>query len=945
MTSPVHVPVLVVGAGPAGLATAIQLARHGVRSLLVEQRHAHSDLPRATVLSVRTMELLRSWGLHDAIVAGGVGGRLAHARVPHARRGRRAAGASRSATRAARRARCSARARPSASRRTTSSPCCSSTCARSPRPRSRLGTALEHVERRPPAASPPRSATSPRARSSACARTGSSPPTARAAPSATALGIAMHGATRCSPATRRRSARPLWEVVGPHRHGIYSITHPGDARASSSRPASPTAGWSASSATATARPSGSRSSPGSARASPDLPGRGRPDRQLLRRRAARGALPRRPRLPRRRRRPPRDAARRDRAQRRLPGRLRPRLEARVGDQRLGGRAAARHLRGRAPAGGGAQRDALRRPDGHGAARPSRSCHVDLGGRIAHVWERRRASRRSTCSARASRSSPAPAASRWRAAAAQLRAPAPAHRAPRRADDGAGARHRRRTAARCSRGRTARRRACSRRARPRPPCARPWRRSPARRLRPVGTRNIPIAEAGPQVADVMLRDPRTVAPDTTVAEARAQFENPRVRLVLVADGERFLGAVTRDSLPADAPGDAPLGPIADGQRPARRARRPGLARDGRDRPPAGSTGSPSSTATRWSASSASTAGTATSASTADAGPGHRQRGPSRRSAHARAARRGLGVRRRRRARARPYTTVVGSIADRDVVRRCVEGVDAILHAATLHKPHVGSHARQEFVDVNVTGTLNLLEAAVEAGVASFVFTSTTSTFGRALVPRATASPRPGSPRTSCPCRGTSTARRRSPPRTSASSCTATTGCPCSILRTSRFFPEADDRDDVRAAYDGREPQGQRAALPPRRPPGRRRRAPARARPRAARSASAATSSAPRRRSPATTSPELRRDAPAVVERRVPGASGRATPRSAGACSPRSSASTSTTARGPSSAGRRATTSHTRSTALAAGEDFRSPLARAVGAKGYHAETTGVYTTRA
>jgi CBS domain-containing protein len=80
---------------------------------------------------------------------------------------------------------------------------------------------------------------------------------------------------------------------------------------------------------------------------------------------------------------------------------------------------------------------------------------------------------------------------------------------------------------------------------------------------VGTRNIPIAEAGPRVADVMLRDPRTVAPDTTVGEARAQFENPRVRLVLVADGETFLGAVTRESLPGDAPDDAPLGPIADG----------------------------------------------------------------------------------------------------------------------------------------------------------------------------------------------------------------------------------------------------------------------------------------------------------------------------------------------------------------------------------------------
>jgi CBS domain-containing protein len=80
---------------------------------------------------------------------------------------------------------------------------------------------------------------------------------------------------------------------------------------------------------------------------------------------------------------------------------------------------------------------------------------------------------------------------------------------------------------------------------------------------VGTRNIPIAEAGPRVADVMLADPRTVTPDTTVAAARAQFENPRVRLVLVADDARFLGAVTRDSLPDDAPGDAPLGPIADG----------------------------------------------------------------------------------------------------------------------------------------------------------------------------------------------------------------------------------------------------------------------------------------------------------------------------------------------------------------------------------------------
>ncbi|MGH3165202.1 MAG: NAD-dependent epimerase/dehydratase family protein [Trebonia sp.] len=58
---------------------------------------------------------------------------------------------------------------------------------------------------------------------------------------------------------------------------------------------------------------------------------------------------------------------------------------------------------------------------------------------------------------------------------------------------------------------------------------------------------------------------------------------------------------------------------------------------------------------------------------------------------------------------------------------------MLHAATLHKPHVGSHGKQDFVDTNVTGTLTLLEESVAAGVGSFVFTSTTSAFGRALTP--------------------------------------------------------------------------------------------------------------------------------------------------------------------------------------------------------------------
>jgi UDP-glucose 4-epimerase len=77
--------------------------------------------------------------------------------------------------------------------------------------------------------------------------------------------------------------------------------------------------------------------------------------------------------------------------------------------------------------------------------------------------------------------------------------------------------------------------------------------------------------------------------------------------------------------------------------------------------------------------------------------------------------------------------VGSITDRDFVRRCMQGVDTVLHTATLHKPHVASHTRQAFVDTNITGTLNLLEEAVAAGVKSFIYTSTTSTFGHALRP--------------------------------------------------------------------------------------------------------------------------------------------------------------------------------------------------------------------
>jgi putative polyketide hydroxylase len=63
-------PVVIVGAGPAGLAAAIELARYGVGSLLVERHDGLSPLPRATGISTRTMELVRSWGLERRVRAG-----------------------------------------------------------------------------------------------------------------------------------------------------------------------------------------------------------------------------------------------------------------------------------------------------------------------------------------------------------------------------------------------------------------------------------------------------------------------------------------------------------------------------------------------------------------------------------------------------------------------------------------------------------------------------------------------------------------------------------------------------------------------------------------------------------------------------------------------------------------------------------------------------------
>jgi CBS domain-containing protein len=72
---------------------------------------------------------------------------------------------------------------------------------------------------------------------------------------------------------------------------------------------------------------------------------------------------------------------------------------------------------------------------------------------------------------------------------------------------------------------------------------------------TSTVHIPIAEAGPHVSDVMMRGPETVGPATPLSEARETFSSPRKKLLLVTDGERFLGTLVPGDVPAE--GDGPI----------------------------------------------------------------------------------------------------------------------------------------------------------------------------------------------------------------------------------------------------------------------------------------------------------------------------------------------------------------------------------------------------
>jgi UDP-glucose 4-epimerase len=150
------------------------------------------------------------------------------------------------------------------------------------------------------------------------------------------------------------------------------------------------------------------------------------------------------------------------------------------------------------------------------------------------------------------------------------------------------------------------------------------------------------------------------------------------------------------------------------------------------------------------------------------------------------------------KASAFTDHVGSITDEAFIRDAMSGATSVIHSATLHKPHVATHSKREFVDTNVAGTVALLEAAVAHGVKAFVFTSTTSAFGAAL------SPQPGEPAAwidedVTPIPKNIYGATKIAAEGMCELVARKEGLPVIVLRTSRFFPEDDDNAGVRAEF--------------------------------------------------------------------------------------------------------------------------------------------------
>jgi len=125
--------------------------------------------------------------------------------------------------------------------------------------------------------------------------------------------------------------------------------------------------------------------------------------------------------------------------------------------------------------------------------------------------------------------------------------------------------------------------------------------------------------------------------------------------------------------------------------------------------------------------------------------------------------------------------------------------AVVHAATLHKPHVVTHSWQDFMDTNVSGTLVLLKAAISAGVPEFHIREHHERVRVIAEPRRLRASDLGNRRVS----GEAKEHLRGEQVMAENLCELAHKehrLPVMVLRTSRFFPEDDDSPEVSRQYE-------------------------------------------------------------------------------------------------------------------------------------------------
>jgi UDP-glucose 4-epimerase len=145
-----------------------------------------------------------------------------------------------------------------------------------------------------------------------------------------------------------------------------------------------------------------------------------------------------------------------------------------------------------------------------------------------------------------------------------------------------------------------------------------------------------------------------------------------------------------------------------------------------------------------------------------------------------------------------TEIIGSVADRAIVERVFgdHGIEAVIHAGALHKPDIARFPAQAFIDVNVSGTLNLLQAAVAARHDRFIFTSTTSLMISKAISEAKGTAAVWLDETIAPLEPRNIYGLTK--QTAEGLCRLfhlDRGLNCTVLRTGRFFPEEDDTDNA------------------------------------------------------------------------------------------------------------------------------------------------------